>query len=268
MESFTTRVFRAVARHFVSLSCLQRAPSGEERSLVFSGFLVAVAGQWFFVAAGHILEAVRDALASGYTFDRWRLDDQTAGNAFKGMAVPLAFDPDEWLVVENEELGLDYAALPLLEMYRLPLAAGGVQPLVEDAWGDHVTDRDHWLLVGIPRESVSFDGAKTITARVVMAPLSPCDEPEAAGQKVANQFYAKLHDDEDGVVADIDGMSGGPIFGLKNVDDKWKCQVIGVQSGWYQGNRVIAACPFSSFGFALRSLVEEAKRSLEGADET
>ena len=83
-----------------------------------------------------------------------------------------------------------------------------------------------------------------------------------AGKKAANQFYAKLHDDEDGIVVDINGMSGGPIFGLKYVDGKLKYQVIGVQSGWYQSKRIITACPFSSFGQALRNLIEEVKQSL------
>jgi hypothetical protein len=263
MASLTDRVSQTVGRHFVALSCVQRPPSSdEERVFVFSGFLVTAGNQWFYVTAGHILKDIRAALVAGYVFDRWRLDDQTAGNAFKGMAVPYVFDADDWLVIEDEAQGLDYAAVPLREMCRLALAAGGAAPIASNAWGDHVTDHDHWVLVGIPKESVYYDGETKIAARVVMAPVSPTDEPAAAGSKTANQFYAKLQDDPNGAVADVNGMSGGPIFGLKNVAGRWMYQVIGVQSGWYESSRVTAACPFSSFGMALEEAVASAKASI------
>lgn len=263
--SLTQRFFRTVGRHFVTLSCVQRLPGEtEEKIFVFSGFLIETGDAWFYVTAGHILRSVRAAIVAGATFDVWRLDDQTAGNRYKGIAVPYAFDLDRWLVIEDEEFGLDYAAVPLETMYCLQLQAGNAVPIAKDAWGDHVTEHDQWALVGVPSESVGYDQRTIITGRVVVIPLEEAEEPEGAGRKAENQFYARLKDM--GNVKDIDGMSGGPVFALKKVDTEWKYTVIGVQSGWYPSAQIIAACPISSFGVAIAEAVESAKASLEVPD--
>ncbi len=98
----------------------------------------------------------------------------------------------------------------------------------------------------------------------MVIPLEEAEEPEGAGRKAENQFYARLKDM--GNVKDIDGMSGGPVFALKKVDTEWKYTVIGVQSGWYPSAQIIAACPISSFGVAIAEAVESAKASLEVPD--
>jgi len=262
VSSLTERFFRTVGRHFVTLSCVQRRPgTTEERLFVFSGFLVEAAGVWFYVTAGHILRDIRKSLARGDTFDIWRLDDQTAGNRFNGAAIPYAFDIERWLVIEDEEVGLDFAVVPLDTYYCRHLKAGGAVPIDKIAWGDHVTEHDQWALVGIPSESVAYDKKTIITGRIAVMPLEPADEPPGAGRKAENQFYARIKDL--GNVKDIDGMSGGPVFSLKKIDGTWKYKVIGVQSAWYPSARIIAACPFASLGQELERLVEMVKASME-----
>lgn len=263
--SLNERFMKSVGRHFVMLSCVQTVPgTPNEKVLVFSGFLADVGGVWFYVTAGHILRGIRSAIKTGAKFDVWRLGDQTAGNRFKDTAIPFAFDIDRWGVIENQEVGLDYAAVPLETMYCQLLQVGGAIPIDKSAWGDHVTEHDQWALVGVPSETVSYDGKTVITARVVVAPIEPVDEPAAVGPKAQNQFYGRLKDDSATIVKDIDGMSGGPIFALKKVEGTWKYSVIGVQSAWYPQRRIIAACPFSSFALALEELVVSVRSSLDG----
>jgi hypothetical protein len=132
--------------------------------------------------------------------------------------------------------------------------------------GDHVTEHDHWALVGIPSESVVYDQKTIITGRIAVMPLEYAEGPTGAGRKAENQFYARIKDL--GNVKDIDGMSGGPIFALKKVDGEWKYKVIGVQSGWYRNTRTVAACPFSSFAAELQSVVESAKASMQSSADT
>lgn len=237
----------------MSLSCIQRMPE-HATALVFSGFLVDACGVWFYITAGHILRDVRKVLEAGGEFDTWRLDDQTAGNPFNGAAIPFSFEMDKWLVIEDEEIGLDYAALVLDPFYCRQLEAGGVIPLSNVAWSNHVIEHDHLALVGIPSESVSYDGETIIMGQLALMPAELADEPTAAGGKVENQFYARLQDV--GEIQDIDGMSGGPIFAFKRIDGNWKYSVIGVQSAWYPTTRVIAACPFESLGIALENIVQ------------
>lgn len=262
MTCLSTDFLRTVGRHFVTLSCVQTLPGiAKEKVLVFSGFLVDVSGVWLYVTAGHILKDIKSALDAGAQFDIWRLDDQTAGNRFKGAAIPFEFDVDRWLVIEDPDAGLDYAVVVLDRMYCLQLGAGGVVPIDKTAWGDHVTEFDHWAMIGIPSETVVYDDKTLITARIVVAPLEPTNPPAGVGQKAENQFFAKLKSDPVGFVNDIDGMSGGPIFALKKIGEEWKYSIIGVQSGWYPRARIVAACPFSSLGFALELVVESALSS-------
>jgi hypothetical protein len=260
MTSFTTRVYETVGRHFVTLSCVKRLPTTDtEKVFIFSGFVVDVADVWFYVTAGHILKDIRTAIAAGNAFDVWRLGDHTAGNKFRGIAIPYAFGIEDWLVLEDADKGLDYAAVPLSDLYRRLLEAGGVVAIEKGAWGAYVPEHDSWVLVGIPSETVDYDQKTSITARVVVVPLTPTDEPPLAQGRAQNQFYAKLSEDSKPFLKDVDGMSGGPIFALRKVNEVWKYGVIGVQSAWYPTSRAIAACPFGSFGQALEDMVNRAR---------
>jgi hypothetical protein len=267
VSSLSERFFKTVGVHFVTMSCIYQPPGrAEPKALLFSGFVAEVGGVWFYVTAGHILRDIRRSLTAGGQFDRWRFDDQTAGNQFKGAAIPYAFDVDNWGVIENNEIGLDYAILPLDTMYRLQLQAGGVIPIGKVAWGNYVEEHDQWALVGVPSETIAYDQKTIITGRIVVMPLERAEEPAGAGRKAENQFYARLKDM--GNVKDIDGMSGGPVFSLKRMKGEWRYKVIGVQSSWYASTWTIAACLFSSLGIALEPLVESAKAAMERCDDS
>ncbi len=248
----------SVGRHFVTLSCVRRCGTtdSEPTVLVFSGFLIEVSDVWFWVTAGHIFRDIRSEISKGRVFDTWRLDDQTARNNFKGAAIPFVFEPEQWIVVEDEPTGLDYAAVSLHPVFCRQLEAGNAAPISRNAWGDHVTESDQWALVGIPSESVSWDQRSEIVGKVTLLPIEPTGTPESAGEKASNQFFARIT--AMGTVSDIDGMSGGPLFSLKKVDSEWRYSVIGIQSGWYPSIKTIAACPFVSFASALEPLVESA----------
>jgi len=224
---------------------------------------VEIMGEWFYMTAGHILKDLRTAMDAGSVFDEWRLGDQTAGNKFNNVPVPYDFQLEQWSVLEDESTGLDYAAVHLGGLFRQQLEAGGVAPITKQAWGDHITQHDHWILAGIPRESISYDDTSNITAKFVMVPLLPTKPPPLPEQKAGNQFFAKLADGSEKVVSDIVGMSGGPIIMLWKVDNTWKYSIIGVQSAWYPKGRIIAACPFPSFAEALEPVVEEALTRLK-----
>lgn len=221
--------------------------------------MIDVQGEWFYVTAGHILSRIHTALAAGSSFDVWRFGDQMAGDRFNGIAVPYDFNPDTWLVLHDDNLGLDYAAVHIGDFYRRQLEAGEVEAISRETWSDHVADHDYWVLVGIPSETVDYDGQTIITARIVITPLVAMEEPPLAGNKVNNQFYAKPLDGSEVFFKDADGFSGCPVFALKRVADQWHYSVIGVQSAWYRSTKTLAICPFSSLGLALEEVVIKAR---------
>ena len=255
-------LYQSAGHHFVTLSCIQIMPNGQsDKALMFSGFLVEIDELWLYVTAGHILEDIKAAISAVAEFDRWRLDDSAAKNPFNGFAIPYDFRIDDWMVIRDSEQGLDYAALPVADFYRTQLEAGGVKPLCSRAWGTHLNANDGWALIGIPSESVHFDGTTHLTAKVVTIPLQKSPVPPTAGDKSANQFYATFAASPEGYIDDLDGMSGGPVFSLhKHEGMDWEYRVIGVQSAWYRMQGVLAICPFESFGNAIAQVVAEAQR--------
>ena len=266
ISDFTKRVAASLGRHFVTLSCQQHLPGIEQpNTLVFSGFVVEILGEWFYMTAGHILEDVRAAERSGARFDAWRFGDQLAGNAFNGAAVPYEFEDDKWLALDDRSAGIDYAVGHIRHFYRRQLEAGGVTAIDRTAWSDHVTASDHWALVGVPSESVEYDGKTIITARVVLVPLVPTTEPDAAGSKAENQFYARPAEDSAPYFKNPDGFSGAPVFSLSYVGERWLYNVIGVQSAWYESSGTLAICPFTSFAQSIEDELREAMNSI-GSD--
>lgn len=257
MSNLSKQLFASVGSHFVTMSCVRRSKDTQESEVVvFSGFLIEVLNVWFWITAGHIYRNLQTKISEGYVFDVWRLDDQTAGNEFNGAAIPFDFEPSKWVVVENEDIGLDYAAVYLHPFFCRQLEAGNARPIPKSAWGDHTLDSDQWALLGMPDESVTWDKRRLITGRVTVLPIAPTEPPPGAGKRANNQFYARLTDL--GTVSDVSGMSGGPVFSLKKVGDEWRYHVIGVQAGWYPSQGIIAACPFSLFALELTLLVQSA----------
>ncbi len=171
--------------------------------------MIAVDDVWFYVTAGHVPRFIQSSIDAGGKFDVWRLGDQTARGPFKDIGIPFDFVVDLWLVIEDNAVGLDYAALPLRDLYRQALERGGIIPIRKDAWGDHVTEYDQWVLVGVPAETVTHDGSSLISAKVVSVALEETEAPNGAGTKSDNQFYGRLIDGSEAVVKNVEGMSAG-----------------------------------------------------------
>ena len=266
LSDFTQRVAASLGQHFATLSCQQYLPNVEHpKTLVFSGFVIEILDEWFYITAGHVLEDVRAARRAGACFDAWRFADAMAGNAFNGAAVPYEFEDDQWLALDDRAVGIDYAACHIRDFYRRQLEAGGVLAIGKSAWSDHVTSSDHWALVGVPSESVAYDGKTVITARVILVPLVATTEPAAAGVKAENQFYARPAEDSGPYFKNPDGFSGAPVFSLTHTEERWLYNVIGVQSAWYESSGTLAVCPFTSFAQAIEESLTDVMNSVANA---
>jgi len=241
------------------LSCVQHPPGESESILVFSGFIAEIEDVWLYITAGHILRELTKAIEGGSKFNVWRLGDETAKGKFAGTAIPYEFDLAKWLIIEDDDLGLDYAAVVLDSLYCRALEAGGAVPIPKEAWGSHLIEHDYWALIGIPAETVTYDNETIISAKAVTLVMEPTNAPLEPSEKDQNRFYAQLMDDSADAVESLVGMSGGPIFALRAIDDIWHYSVIGVQSGWYSSDKVVIACPFVSFAAALANEIRAEK---------
>jgi hypothetical protein len=105
--------------------------------------------------------------------------------------------------------------------------------------------------LGVPVESVKHDGASGLSAKTLTLVLAPAESPAGPTEKDQHRFYAKFVGDSVGVVQSVKGMSGGPIFAVRFVDEGWLYSVIGVQSGWFPADRVLIVCSFDWFATLL-----------------
>lgn len=255
----------AAGKHLVALICRATAPAkptAEATTHVFTAFVIEAAGQWFLITAGHVINGIKDAQAAGYLVDWFRLGDKAAGSKWD-FGVPIPFEIAEWVVLEGDPGGTDYAAWPIPDLIVQQLRAGGVKALGEHTWLEpiHEAERPHWVLAGIPKENVITRGSK-IAFRGVLIPLIPTAAPPEA-TTVERRTFAQIKppDDPSSVTTtDIDGMSGGPIFAVRmeNHPEEIKVNygVIGIQSGWLAPQRIISFCSLAEFAEGVKRAVE------------
>ena len=241
----TSFLQHAASKHFVSMTYRADLPDvGAQNQLHFAScFRVELKGYWWLVTAGHVINGLNAAIDQGARVRDFNLHDKLAGNSFD-FSVPIDYESDSWVVVEGLPDGADYAACPLISLYRRCLEVGGIQAIAEQAWGPPPFDQyDHWLLAGIPKESLEVVEGKNVL-KLTLMPASPCEPPiNTTFLPSPNKVYGRLitQPELDGVsIRDIDGMSGCPVFGVNIHDGKVTYWLIGVQSSWYRDSRTVA----------------------------
>lgn len=263
------------AKHFVCLSYRATFPEvGPEVQQCFASCFVAeISDLWWLITAGHVITGIKQAMAQGGRVSEFSLHDKLAGNDF--FAVPYSFNADEWVVLDSKEDGTDFAAAPLHVLEAMNLQAGGIKPIDAALWGSEPLDQySHWLLAGIPDESHTVERGRRVL-KLTLFPVAPTSAPASVvtkpGEHLAFAKLLRLPSVDGVVVNDLAGMSGGPIFGLKEGEAFFRYWLIGVQSGWYSASRIISFCPvrqyFEAVNEAMRVVTERvaARLAIEGA---
>jgi len=262
MDASSQFLLETAAKHFVFVVYKARRPQDPEGAFQLcwmSCFVVEVHGTWFVMTAGHVIRRMKERIAAGVRVWRFELYDRLAGNDFPG--IPFEFDPEQWGVVEDIPLeGTDYAIAMLSSIQALGLAKGGVVPVSEHLWGPPpYAAYDQWLLVGAPDEGYKFQGG-IHHLNLTIIPLTPCDPPSGVSRREDARVWGKIvtQPDKDKVyIENIEGMSGGPIFGLKRMEGGSRYWVIGIQSSWFHDSRIVSFCPVPPFLNSVKQAVEQ-----------
>jgi hypothetical protein len=115
----------------------------------------------------------------------------------------------------------------------------------------------------MPSESIAKETGGRSRGKLTMIPLQPIDAPPDAAEKAQNRFYGLIKqqsESEGALVRDVAGMSGGPVYGTKLVDQTLKAWLIGVQVAWYRERKIVSFCPLPEFLLALKEASEEFRR--------
>jgi len=257
---------RSLAKHFVSLTWQDTTPgeraernAGAGQHFAVSGFLASVNGHWFLVTAGHILREIEGALVRGQSLEGWRLDDSwsleakrlQSADAKRLESVPFDF-PDAPKIYIDEK-GADYALIYIRPLVRDALRANGCEPIDETSWtAEWPSDFDFYVLLGLPDDLAEDRSGGLIEKYLVALPVTPVADPPETLRSPWPRFYGKvplpLEVGTGKWLTSIKGMSGGPLFAIKNqADGRQAYWITGVQSGWDADEKVIAAAPSKVF---------------------
>ena len=244
-------------------------------AFVISSFVVSIGNIWFLVTAGHILKDLQSRLDNGRCIMKSRL---FAGLASCPSSEPIPFtlgDTPQWYIYED---GLDYAVIPLRPAFVRLLIADGIAALNENHWKDYPQENEEYVLLGFPTQAQDISitssgeiGNINVSLGCPLLPVFPESEPPSVLKCEHDRFYAKVPlasgmvDDPNVKLTDIDGMSGGPIFTIKWLDDtNMEYWLFAVQSGWHRSTRILAACPILPLTNAIANSFD---KHLENTDE-
>jgi hypothetical protein len=244
---------RLFMRHVVPI-LLEFERGQETHSRMFTTFAMEIRGNFVLVTAGHVLQDVRENEAKGYRVARARLLDGLGTSAQFRHAAPLDWDATQKAVPFRDHHN-DFGLIFIDGMARAMLELNGVVPIDERAWDAEPTRADFYILVGAPSELSTPGFPLTKVASVVLTLDRLSEPPPELCETVAHRWYGRIRSLDPGF-ADIDGMSGGPIFALHHDGVEWRYWLQAVQSAWHRPTRTVAACPTRQLGNLLAEIAQ------------
>lgn len=229
---------------------------------VLSGFVIAYRDLWMFITAGHVIRELSSSSEKGYKNVSMSFVDGFSPASGKITHIPFSFNEKQWMVVDDDDSGTDIGIYFISEYYRALFQAGGVKPAVPSLGEFDQNAYDCFSVMGAPleleRESISDLATRRLSQVSVAVPmlrLWTSGIPEHVKSEMArtNRFLGRIEslkgiiDGQQYEIKDIDGMSGGPVFGIKFDGKSARVSIVGVQSCWKKQHRVCGVTKISSF---------------------
>ena len=247
VEEYAAGLMDKLGTHIVVMAIHARERRDDESvgpTLVqcFSGFLLTHRGVCVFVTAGHGLQKLDRQLEEGsIEIVAARIIDSFRRDAKHDIPVPFEYATADRAYANDDEAGVDFGLVRIRPYFLKTIEAQGVRPIGVGGWANFESDEfDHFYLVGVPRERVVVEGEESshVTLSLTLLGLTQVEvPPECAKQN--ERFAARINDL--GSLEDIDGMSGGPIYGvIPGTPPQYR--LAAVQSAWLDSRQIILAC--------------------------
>lgn len=244
-------------RHLVPVRAA--TPSPENRTLdIFSSFCFVDGDYAFLVTAGHVLKEDLGQILDDFegTTVNFTLVDNASIDAVNNFAVPFH---REWL--ENSRFSsnidlYDFGFIRVPAHHVSLMAANGIAALTPEAIATNYQDFDKFLMVGVPGEANDLTRkglpGKTGFSAIQIQKTTRPDKTEKYPDDI---FFGKV----EVPLESVKGMSGGPIFGLKdNKDGTYDWKLCAIQSKWLPGS-IVVGCPASLAAHFIREVVNNSE---------
>ncbi|MCK4605487.1 MAG: hypothetical protein KAU41_12495 [Deltaproteobacteria bacterium] len=234
-----------------------------KQDFIFTAFVLSVRDQWFLITAGHCIKAVEQLVHEhGYQIVQCSLIDTMSLEAKHRHPVPFDYiGSNPTSLSQSREF--DYGIIEVSDHYKRLLEANNVQPLNEEVWKKQPSNVDFYMLLGVPAELTKKD-LNTVQITSTLLGVEVLDQrPEEFPESNVPLFYGRINLNES--LSNIEGMSGGPIFGFyKNDKGELKYWLLALQSRWLPSSRYIMACPTKLLGEFLEEMVHKIVTNTRG----
>lgn len=223
-----------------------------------TGFLVQVHTALYVVTAGHVLAPFRELLAAGSPLVRIEVVALgPPGTTPRPVEIPR--EEVAVSIADDQQLGLDYAAMALPRAQAISIIAAGGRALPRSAWDQAVSFPDHVLVVGFPREArrvTQLPSAGEQIRGVVESPRvvvpvgffeESYDDPRRPMFRVKASSRTFAPADDEKLLASFNGLSGGPVVALETCPDGYNGSLIGIVSEANDATGIITACHAAPF---------------------
>jgi hypothetical protein len=179
--------------------------------------------------------------------------------------LPIPFNPFEEprSVVEEPGMGRDYGFVVLRDdIHRLLQQT--TTPFPRDKWACEGVDHfKQFFMVGLPavaarQITASCEGRNTVTTspNPELLVLDPCEPHPKMKPSSAPQFVAKIVGRGD--LTDIQGMSGGPIIGVRDLGGgRSAYSLVAIQSRWLPDKRIVVGTLLSEIASDLDAMLAQ-----------
>lgn len=244
---------------------------------VATGIIVSIQGQWFLISAGHLVDDLRDRCRTGAKILGCNLITVVGSSAGSKIAIGL-FDSSSKTLINQEafpvisanEDGLDCLILPVNETLRELLEVQGIEALDESTWQNPPANPDVSYVAGfssslakLGQQHAATHAEIQLKIPVPIVPISPTASPPAHLRKKLDRLFFKIPkvrgmSNEMPLLFDHPaGLSGGPIIAARATSEtQLEATLVGIQSGWDEKTRTIAATPWPYIVAIIHRLLE------------
>ena len=240
----SNQLLNIFSKHFVVLQLDFDLLLQDRTQALYSGFVVEVDGEWFWISAGHILEEIFTATDKGATLAAAYLIDLG-----KKTPWPLPFNFIKAFREHFVDPPIDMAVIHIDHSYRKPLASNGLVPLSVNTICSNDAPADQYFLMGVPEQFNRFEvhqGEPSIEFVPVVIYLERQDDEEyeeGYPRLVFNCAKNLIHCPIERL-SSIVGMSGGPIFAIRKREDGTSAYAcVAIQSSWIPTQQRLFATP-------------------------
>lgn len=238
------RIVTFFFHHVVALRAWATLPDGKRWSAVYTCFVLDVAGHWYLITAGHILQDLYATLPKCTDvrcdlFDGW--DDQHR------LATP--FNVLDAKHLHFDEHWLDIGIIRLEPLHRRNLERAGIRAFDEIGWRNPPTDMLAYAVIGLPDQL----GNQPTIVLVKGVPTPP------ELDRLFPRFCGKLpdslvHKPTGASLTEMVGLSGGPIIGFTKPQANGEVRyfLIAAQSAWLREQRLLVGPLMEAVAHGIR----------------